>query len=90
MPQEAPGRAAGRGICRRGLGRPRPGFTTHVSTRLASRNIYGYGHAQGTDMRTVMEIFGRARMATTADLYTHVLAEVKATTPNGWTPSCAG
>jgi integrase len=33
---------------------------------------------QGTDMRTVMEILGHSRMATTSDLYTHVLAEVKA------------
>lgn len=33
---------------------------------------------QGTDMRTVMEILGHTRMATTSDLYTHVLAEVKA------------
>jgi len=33
---------------------------------------------QGADMRTVMEILGHTRMATTSDLYTHVLAEVKA------------
>ena len=29
-------------------------------------------------MRTVMEVLGPSRMATTSDLYTHVLAEVKA------------
>ena len=33
---------------------------------------------QGADMRTVMEVLGHSRMATTSDLYTHVLAEVKA------------
>ena len=33
---------------------------------------------QGTEMRTVMEVLGHSRMATTSDLYTHVLAEVKA------------
>ena len=37
---------------------------------------------QGTDMRTVMEILGHSRMATTSDLYTHVLAEVKADAAN--------
>jgi len=29
-------------------------------------------------MRTVMEVLGPSGMATTSDLYTHVLAEVKA------------
>ena len=29
-------------------------------------------------MRTVMEVLGHSRMATTSDLYRHVLAEVKA------------
>jgi integrase len=33
---------------------------------------------QGADMRTVMDVLGHSRMATTSDLYTHVLAEVKA------------
>lgn len=33
---------------------------------------------QGADMRTVMEVLGHSRMATTSDLYTHVLDEVKA------------
>lgn len=33
---------------------------------------------QGAEMRTVMEVLGHSRMATTSDLYTHVLAEVKA------------
>jgi hypothetical protein len=32
---------------------------------------------QGADMRTVMEVLGHSRMATTSDLYTHVLDEVK-------------
>jgi integrase len=32
---------------------------------------------QGADMRTVMEQLGHTRMATTSDLYTHVLDEVK-------------
>jgi integrase len=32
---------------------------------------------QGADMRTVMEQLGHTRMATTSDLYTHVLEEVK-------------
>jgi len=33
---------------------------------------------QGADMRTVMGVLGHSRMATTSDLYTHVLDEVKA------------
>jgi integrase len=32
---------------------------------------------QGADMRTVMEQMGHTRMATTSDLYTHVMDEVK-------------
>jgi integrase len=32
---------------------------------------------QGADMRTVMDQLGHTRMATTSDLYTHVLDEVK-------------
>lgn len=32
---------------------------------------------QGADMRTVMGVLGHTRMATTSDLYTHVLAEIK-------------
>jgi integrase len=32
---------------------------------------------QGADMRTVMDQLGHTRMATTSDLYTHVMDEVK-------------
>ena len=43
---------------------------------------------QGADMRTVMEVLGPSRMATTSDLYTRVLAEVRPTPGPEWTHSC--
>ena len=55
---------------RAGVRRCRPHDLRHTAASLLLM--------QGTDMRTVMDVLGHSRMATTSDLYTHVLDEVKA------------
>ena len=44
---------------------------------MDSRNDGRFLLLQGADMRAVMEQLGHTRMATTSDLYTHVLDEGK-------------
>ena len=58
------------GLCdRAGVRRCRPHDLRHTAASFLL--------LQGADMRTVMDQMGHTRMATTSDLYTHVLEEVK-------------